>query len=480
MSDNKFGLKSTGFVLKRLPDIKTSIEDALRAEFGAVNLSPGSVFSQIVGSVSPQLADLWELAEAVYKARFASSAEGISLDDVAENVGLVRLKATKTRTLVALFGDQGTVVPAATEFSVSSTKSRFVTETARTIDIAAFVVIDLSITTVANNTVYSVTIGTTLISINSGDSATATTIASALATAISASSVAVTATSSAGTLRVFSDDYLQTFALTANTANITLTNRASPVYAQAKETGPVVSLAGTLTVIETPAVGLSSINNFIDGVQGRNEETDVAFRLRRKASLRIAGAGAVEAIRARLQNTLNVSAAFVFENPTGLADAAGRPPHSLEAIVSGGTNLDVATTIWNAKPAGIELFGNTTQVILDSQGNNQTIKFSRAVDVYVWLTVVLTLHAEEIFPSNGLTQVRDALLTYGASLQIGNDVLLQRLYGPVHTVPGVKSAVITIATSTTPAGPPGAYTAADLAVAAFNIAKFDSSRITVS
>lgn len=481
MVDNVYGLTKNGFVIKRLEDVKADIDASIKGQFGEVNLAPESVFGQLSGVLASQVADLWELAEAVYKSRFAISAEGLSLDDIAANIGVHRLKATKTRVLAALYGTEGTLVPSGTEVSIANTDNRFNSEAAVTISKAGFSIIEFTVSTVANSTVYTIVIDGVTHTHTSSASATANTISAGLASAINGSALAISATDLGGKVRVISDTYEKAFAVTSNTSNLTVSSVASPGYFVAKSTGPIPALANTLTVIETPVPGFSSVNNPLDGVIGRDEETDAALRLRRFTSLRLAGAGAVEAIRARLQNVTNVVAAYVFENPTGTVDTAGRPPHSVECVVTGGADADIATTIWNAKPGGIELFGSVTENITDSQGTVQPIKFSRATDIYVWIDVVLTLYSEEAFPSDGYTLVRDAILNYAAeNIGIGTDVLLKRLYTPIFSIPGIKDAVITRATSATPGGPPGSYLSTDLAIAQFEIARFDSTRVAVS
>lgn len=482
MVDKTHGLTNTGFVIKRLEDVKADLEASMLAQFGEINTAPESVAGQLIGVVASPIADLWELAEAVYKSRYAISAEGMSLDDVAAAIGVYRLKATYTRVLAALYGTEGTLVPSGTEASLTGAPtSRFASETATTISKAGFSIIEFTVSTVTNSAAYSIVIDGVTHSITSDASATANEISSALTAALNASALAITATDLAGKVKIVSDTYEKAFAITSNTSNLTITSVASPCYFLSKITGPVAALANTLTVIETPVPGLSSINNPLDGVAGRNEESDAALRLRRYESLRLAGAGAVEAVRARLQNVTNVVAAYVFENATGSVDSAGRPGHSLECVVTGGADADIATTIWNAKPAGIQLFGSTTHNITDSQGTVQPIKFSRATDIYVWLNVVLTLYSEESFPSDGYVQVRDAILSYASeNIGIGVDVLLKRLYTPIFSVPGIKDATITRATSATPGGPAGSYLGTDLAIAQFEVARFDSTRIAVS
>ena len=49
-------------------------------------------------------------------------------------------------------------------------------------------------------------------------------------------------------------------------------------------------------------------------------------------------------------------------------DAEGRPPHSFECVIDGGTDADIAQVIWDNMANGIQPYGNTSEVIQDSQG----------------------------------------------------------------------------------------------------------------
>lgn len=130
--------------------------------------------------------------------------------------------------------------------------------------------------------------------------------------------------------------------------------------------------------------------------------------------------------------------------PTAIT-VGGQPPKSIQAVLVGGSDLDVATAVWLSKPAGISTFGNTPFTIVDSQGNNQVVFFSRPTPVYIWIAVTLTLYTPETFPTNGDQLVAQVLLDYINSLAVGETVLIQRVLSQVFQVPGIASAVVTLA-----------------------------------
>ena len=74
-----------------------------------------------------------------------------------------------------------------------------------------------------------------------------------------------------------------------------------------------------------------------------------------------------------------------------------------------------------------------------------------------------------------------AAVDFGNALNIGEDVILQRLQGPIFdAVNGIATLAIRIATSATAGGPPGAFSSTNLAIGSKEISRFDVARVTVT
>lgn len=157
----------------------------------------------------------------------------------------------------------------------------------------------------------------------------------------------------------------------------------------------------------------------------------------------------------------------------------GMPPKSFESIVEGGSDQAVALKIWQTKPAGIETFGNQTVIIVDSQGNNQAILFTRGTPVYIWAQVVLSLNPQETFPVNGQQLVAQTIMNYGNSLGVGIDVLIQRVLAQIVQIEGVSAASLQLARTSSTGSIPS-YAAADIDIASSEVSVWDLSRIFVS
>lgn len=170
---------------------------------------------------------------------------------------------------------------------------------------------------------------------------------------------------------------------------------------------------------------------------------------------------------------------------TSFAQVGGRPAKSFETIVEGGDDQSVADNIWKTKPAGIETFGNTFKIVIDSMGNQQPIYFTRAENVNIWVNVTVTLSNEE--PLAGGSQaaatqfIKNNIMEYAATLGIGDNVINQRVMCKVIDVSGIDSAVITMAARTDNIAPaPGEYVSGNITIGDSQIAVFDPNHIQVN
>lgn len=485
-----FGLSSTGFEKKRLADIKTEIEAKFRVVFGPfINLMPSSVISQVVGVFADREASLWELAEDVYNSQYPDTADGASLDNVVAITGIVRLAATKSvipNQKQLLFGTSGTLVPAGTILSVDGNPlAKFLTD----VDVTLVTGVDEVQTLSFSVTPVS---GTWKLSLdNEETSALAFNISAvALQTALNGfanlSGVTVSGSMAAGftvtfagadgkqdqSALVVSDNSLSPATVPTVLTTVPGVNQGA-VSMTAQSTGPVLAIARTLTVIDTPVAGLASTKNIIDATIGRNTETDLELRIRRQQTLQLAGAGTVEAIRSQLLALTGVTAVIVFEN-TSDVEIDGRPPHSFEAVVQGGVDQEIADAIWESKPAGIQSFGNQSDNVTDSQGVVRVINWSRPTTLPIYLTVDLTTDPT-LFPVNGQTLAQQALIARGDSFGIGKTVIVYpTLISALEDIPGITDVVMKIGLAPSPT------LDNNIPIDANEIADFDTSRTTVN
>jgi uncharacterized phage protein gp47/JayE len=251
---------------------------------------------------------------------------------------------------------------------------------------------------------------------------------------------------------VFKTDAVATISGTTAAVNIT-----------AKVAGAAGNVAAnTISVMTAPISGISAVNNSAIISGGVDVETDEQFRNRFKLSLSTSGAATVDAIRAGVIGVTGVTSCSMEENDTVTDNtgSGGLPPKSFRVSVLGGTDNAVAQGIFDNKPAGIQSYGTSSGTATANDGTTYTINFRRPTDVQIYVDVVLTTGAT--FPTDGLTQVETAIISYiggtdanavlHLGLGIGDDVIFNEVVSAVMGIEGVLDAVVKTAKTATPTG----------------------------
>jgi uncharacterized phage protein gp47/JayE len=452
-----YGVTSTGFVAEPLAQSQADIFAALQSAFGAdIDPSANGPFGLLAAIMADRESSLWQMGQAVYGAAYPDTASGTQLDDVCALTGVVRLAPSKSSVSEVLVGTNGTSVPSSTTFATSTSGVQFATSA-----------VALIATLTAYGTGPAFAVGALVT--NAGNVYSCTT------------AIAVGTTPPTGTGTSITDGTGTWRYCGAGTAAVAATCLGIA-------TGPLAAPAGTLTVISTPVAGLTSVTNPLDATQGTNQETDAALRLRRTSLLQAQGKSPVAALQAALLKVSGVTGAFAIENATDAVDGSGRPPHSVECVVTGGADLAVATAIFNAKAAGIQTTGSyTPQNVTDpTSGVVYSITFTRPSQVAIY--VVVNLKKGASWPSStGVATAQAAVVAWalGQIAAIGNTAFVpgQTVYaGPISAaiidqMPGTQIVDITsVFIGTAPA--PGTNT--PITMLYNQVAAFDTSRVTIN
>lgn len=174
--------------------------------------------------------------------------------------------------------------------------------------------------------------------------------------------------------------------------SVTLSAGSTTVDFRAANIGAVEVSVGSLTTPVTVIAGVVSVNNTSGATtQGVDEETDTQLRIRREKSLAIVATGYLDSIEAALRAVDGVTEAVVYENYTDTIDGDGIPPHSIWAIVEGGTDADIAAILYAKKTAGAGFLGDEEVDVERTYGRTYPVKFDRATDedLYVHFSVSL-------------------------------------------------------------------------------------------
>lgn len=292
--------------------------------------------------------------------------------------------------------------------------------------------------------------------------------------------LAAGATLPAGSVADVLSDPTNRWATLASVTNNGASSAGFTVQAEQESAGPLPAAATTIGHIATPVTGWVSVTNLEAASPGLDAETDPVLRRRREDELQGAGASPAEAIRAALRRVPLVSEVVVWENFGDATDAAGRPPHSVEAMVTGGDAGAIAAVLWASKARGVRTTGGgaaasattVTTTIADERGDLHEVLFTRPADLSVFVVIRLKVNPR-LDP--GDAAIIAAVRAKFAPLGAGQPVLRAVLSCAALDVPGVTN-VLSVRIGTVS----GSEVNADLAVPARARAiSFNSASVTV-
>ena len=468
-------LTTEGLSIKRLDEVIDDRVASARNFFGTdADVTVNGVLGRALRVHAASQADLEESLESVYNSFNPAFATGISLDRIAAYAGLTRQSAAPSTVSLLVSGDYNTLIPEGSFVDSSVTSNRFLTTEAVTLNNSNVSGLVIEIITSQDSTAYTLTLGSSTFTYTTGTGESLATIASGLQALIDADSNFSATVINTQQIEV---DFASVF-VSRNatiTSNISFRKVDKLVDSESEELGPVSQPAGTLETIAAPVTGWETVTNPLDAAEGRFRETDEELRVRFKNSKELNARGTVDSIFANVISIIDVGSVQVYENVTNATDANGLPPKSFSVIVQGGSETDIADTIWDVKPAGIETFGNTTISITDSQGVPHDINFSRPTPIDIYIDITVSQAEGGTVPSNVDEQIKDALEAYfEQNYSVGDDVIYSRLYTPINSISGFQVDSLTLGTSPTPVG------TSNIVIAFDEIADLDRANVNVT
>lgn len=480
MSD--YGVTNNGFVRKRYDKIYSEVQDELKNETGVdVATNPKSYLNVFLSSFCDKIAQLWEVAEAVYLNHYPATAEGINLDYACQFGGVTRQDNSRTKYTVLCVGEDGSNIPTGTRIaSNTNPKNYFTVYSDYKISRDNFNKVQIDLVSVLDATTYSVSLDDTTYAIVSGSSATKSAILSALEEEIKDDSFNV---SNDGKTLTIESKNARTNHVLVLSENLTTVTVSSLIVFQSEDYGEIALPAGAITEIVTTVSGFASCSNLDSPIYGRLRETDVEYRQSYLSKRNSRSSSMLESIgSAIIENVNGVDSCTVYENATSETDSEGRPPHSIEVVADGGEPSDIAQQIFLTKAAGIQTYGSVSVDVPDLYNNTVKISFNRPIPIYVWLKVTYTENPTEALPPNAEELIKETILSCTSSLSAGDTVVLQKFIKDINeAVSGIAYIEIKAYKNTDSTATPSAddYTLNYVEVSKRQKASFDEARIEV-
>lgn len=425
----EYGVTVNGFVRKRLPEIREDIFKSLEQNLGStVSRQPNSMIGVLVGVYAAELDRMWQLLERDYYDRSPISASEGSLDNTLAYTNVQRKKAQASYLYAVCYGRSGMVLPANCQIKdASGYKWNIIEES--TITLNDCVHVTLEVETPTKGKIYSVQFDNdAVIKYTAQENDTALIVAVALAS----QSVEKWQGSIVDGKLVFERSDRRYGAVVVPNESFVVTQVGSPIRFDCEEYGEIEPLLNSVNYINTNYDGWFSVSNESETYVGRDYETASEVRQRYASAVFRNSIGMKESIKAALLELQDVTSVTIYENRTD-ETVDGLKPHSFQAIVFGGDEEAIARTILNVAPLGIDTNGDICVRIEDSEGAAQDVCFSRPHEVQIYVKVIIKEYNEEILPGDAIDKIKNIVVEQIGKLSMGNDVIYQRLLGPIYS-----------------------------------------------
>lgn len=350
-------LNSAGFDRPNAQKITDDLIKKYKAEFGedasVSTHSAGGILIRILSYLTDaQNQDI----EAIYNSQFVSSATGVSLEKLANNMGLQRLPQTRAQALLRIEGIKDTGIGEGTLFK---------TPTGITFALGGSVVIPES--GVVEEIGYAVEMGSK-----------------------------------------------------GNVSRDTIVIQGNPMDA------------------------ITSVTNPNGAFGGADLETDAQLRDRIELATQSSQTSSIKGLVSAINKVNGNSSARVVENHL-MEELNGQPPKSINIIVSGGSDPDIAQAIFENVAAGVTTWGQKSYIVEDLFGHPHEVFWDEVSDKTIYFEV--EVETDDSYSMDGDKLIAEQLVEFINSVSIGNKIILTKAYDFIYNVPGVSSATVLIGTS---------------------------------
>ena len=484
----EYGITETGLRIKRFDTILSEINAFQTEGFGVqVGANTRSFLNVLNTSVADKIAELWELGADIYHNLSPMSAEGAALDNAVQFGGNSREKARSTYYPIHCECTEGITLDEETLIESDTNPAiKFLSAEERTISRSSFNKAKVKVVSTQPGEAYTVALNGTLYSYTCKAQDGPEAILGGLRDLILADEAEAFTASVDGenVLLVIEAADVESENSMLLTDNLTTESVTAIISFASEEPGEVSLPNGAITKIVTAPTGFLSCTNLCGYVAGRLLETDVELRQSYVDKIFSRSSRMTDSIRsAILANCAGVTAAQVYENRTNETDSEGRPPHSVEAVVDGGSNSDIAAQILATVSAGITTCGSVSVDVPGEDDDMIEVCFNRPTYIYCWFKVTLTISKASLVPANYAELVETAIVDAMSQVENGEDVVPQQQFLPAiyEQVPGISYIDVSIYTTTSASeSQPSSYPLRSVEITNRQRAMTSSTRIEVA
>jgi len=447
-------IEDNGFEIKRYNTIQKEMNEEFSTNAEKTIDTSSDSIAGIMNSIpSRQLALLWELGESINDSTDITKAEGSALDNLALQVGLIREPDKQSYGVAWFTGKDGTTI--STSAVVTTARGDEFTPTSEVvITPTSCLKCTLKLNTFLPSTEYQVVVEGTQYSYTGVIGETEQDIVDELALELANGSSVFTTTVEGTSIILEIEEEARDAGNTMEvfaTTYISFSEITSIGIVESTEYGFIEGAAHSLNLISTTVNGWDSVDNPSDMTLGRFQQNDDELRTSILNNYNIKDSVTHQGVKDAVSAVAGVTSASVYDNENfynvnfNSVDVAGK---SYMVTVDGGVDEDIAKVIWDTKPLGIKTSGSEEHSLIDDDGQEQKVWFSRSSKQFFYMKISITKYLEEEYPLGGDNRVKEACLLFGDALSIGEDVIPQRFEGNVfENVSGIDVLSIEVAYS---------------------------------
>lgn len=430
-----YGLTDNGFVIKRLDTILNEIHEELSDGFGIdTRISKPSFLDVLVTTFAGQIANLWEVAQDSYYAKYPSSATGVHLDNSIQYGGIRREMAARTIYPLHCTGIDGTKVRRHTPVATNTNpETRLYAINDFEISRSKFNSCRLKVVAVENAN-YSITInGSEYIYTNNSNDKAA--LVTGIANSLRNSDFNVNVD---GDGIIIADKLLGRVSKLVLSSNLTTDYIVTISNFETEKFGKIQLPNDVITKLVDNIAGFTNVRNRLQPIYGREAQTDVELRQAYIAKSALRSNTMVDSVVAEILNmVVGIETVSGFENDTDFVNDRQMPPHSIEFVVEGGEDSEIASAILRKKAGGIQTYGSVVVDVPGKYGDSIPIKFNRPTYIYVWLKIVLHCKRSSL-PDNYKKMVSSLIVENNKKISTGKSLLIQTLIESLYeAIPGL-------------------------------------------
>lgn len=227
-------------------------------------------------------------------------------------------------------------------------------------------------------------------------------------------------------------------------SNLVMKYSYMPSETQSATYTAITQKAFTLTQISSGASSnWKSVTNPYPSSASRPIENDSQLKYRWRQEKMGTAFGEYDTLKYKLDSILGVTFTNIQQNIAQKSNG-DRINKGVAIIVQGGDQQVIAQTIFDHLATGTATSGQITRYATAIDGSSFEVKFSRPE--FLDIKISFALKALPDFPTNGKSMIKQAIIDYFNTLDVGEDILYSRLFEPINTIRGFSVRNLQIGT----------------------------------